>query len=129
MTNRSGSVLLMALVCTLATLGGSCCDRRITSKQVSPSGKMVAIVTATHCGPPGGDGTAITIRAAKKSFFEREAMVCGADEIHSIGVLWKDDQTLIVDLPKSVFGRDFVDRKIGVQNSDVNGVHIEYRTF
>jgi hypothetical protein len=56
-------------------------------------------------------------------------MVCNADEIHSIGVLWKDDQTLIVDLPKSVFGRDFVDRKIGVQNSDVNGVHIEYRTF
>jgi len=90
---------------------------------------MLAIVTATHCGPPGGDGTAVTIHAAKESFFEREAIVCNADEIHSIGVLWKDDQTLIVDLPKSVFGRDFVDRKIGVQNSDVNGVHIEYRTF
>src|SRR6266576_5827747 len=72
MTNRSGSVLLMALVCTLATLGGSCCDRRITSKQVSPSGKMLAIVTATHCGSPGGDGTAVTMHAAKKSFFAGE---------------------------------------------------------
>src|SRR5882724_4282584 len=129
MGKRFLRVLVRSVVCSLVTLCASCCDSRIVSQKVSPSGEMVATVTTTHCGPPGGDSSGVTIRPLKKLLFARRAVVCGADDIYSIGVGWKDDHTLVVDLPKEAFGSGLLSSKLVVQNFDVNGVHIEYRSF
>ena len=75
MTNRFEGALVTVFVCVLAILCSSCCDRRIVSQTVSPSGEMVATVTATHCGPPGGDSSGVTIRPAKKRLFAHGAVV------------------------------------------------------
>jgi hypothetical protein len=52
----------------------------------------------------------------------------GADDIYAIGISWKDDHTLIVDLPRRHWAVGF-DHYNGSTEFEVNGIHIEYRTF
>ena len=68
--------------------------------------------------------TIVTIHDVGSS--SRPAVVMNAEGDQSIGVEWKDENTLIVYLTRSLRGRDFSDQPIGVQNRDVKGVHVDY---
>lgn len=110
----------------VALLPSCACKYKTQSEQKSPSGEFIATVTEISCGAPGGISTAVNVRKATRSFSPKEGIVVGVDAIALVMTAWKDDDTLIVYLPRSA-SRDFASNKVGPKRSEVNGVHIEYR--
>ncbi len=111
----------------VAFLSGCSCEHVTKSEDRSPSGERIATVTQIHCGPPGDDGTQLNLRAANTSFSGRRGVVVALEGRQVITVHWESDTQLTVFLPASALPKDFVEPKIPTQNTDVEGVHIEYR--
>jgi hypothetical protein len=88
---------------------------------------MIATVTQIHCGVPGDDITQLNIRRAKSWFSVRRGIVVVIDGIYLVTFHWDSDTKLTVYLPKSALPKNFVERKVPTQHSNVNGVQIEYR--
>ena len=115
------------LLLTIPLLFGcaACCDDKTEAAETSPLGHTIAVVTYRNCGVLSA-GTSVVLRAAKRHFWSKDAVVLGAEGRHTVTVLWKDENTLAVYLPNSLRERDFADQKIARRNEDVNGIHIEY---
>jgi hypothetical protein len=120
--------LNLVLLFLASTLPVSCsdCDRHIVSEDMSPSGDKVAVVTVTNCGAWTNFSTAVNLRDVGVPSSVMNGLVFGADGKRSVITAWKDGQTLVVYLPTSNAG-DSANSKIAHQNSEVKGVHIEYR--
>jgi hypothetical protein len=105
-------------VALIAALCAGCCEESLRSEQRSPSGAWLVIVNISDCGVLGGDyGTAVSLRA-RHWFRGKDQLVIAVEGKHDITVAWRDDHTLVVNLPTST--------KIDVKNDIVAGVHIEY---
>jgi hypothetical protein len=119
----------LGLLFLVSTFFASCsdCDRQILSEDTSPSGDMVAMVTVTNCGAWTDFSTAVNLRSVGAPSSVMDGLVFGADGKHSVITAWKDGQTLVVYLPTSTAGDSVVCPKIAHQNSEVKGIHIEYR--
>ena len=124
----SVKLLDLLLLFLASTLLVSCsdCDRHIVSEDTSPSGDKVAVVTVTTCGAWTNFSTAVNLRDIGAQSSVMDGLVFGAEGKHSVITVWKDGQTLVVYLPTSTAG-DSVYPKIAHQNSEVKGIHIEYR--
>ncbi len=116
---------LRLLVAGSLLVCASCCKEKTESAVASPSGRTVAVVTYRNCGVLSA-GTSVVLRAAKRHFWSKDALVLGAEGRHLVTVLWKDHHTLEVYLPNSLRERDFTDQRIAHKNDDVGGVHIEF---
>jgi hypothetical protein len=126
--NRIAHVTIRAIVFPISILNSGCCDRVVQQEERSPSGNKVATVTVENCGALSDYATGVNLKDLKAPFWKAKThLVVGIEGRHSVIVLWKDDQTLIVQLPESALQQDHVYPKIVNQNDDVNGVHIEYR--
>jgi hypothetical protein len=121
--------LNLVLLFLASTLSISCsdCDRHILSEDTSPSGDMVAVVTVTNCGAWTNFSTAVNLRYVGAPSSGMDGLVFGADGKHSVITAWRDGRTLVVYLPTSTAGDSVVYPKIAHQNSEVKGIHIEYR--
>lgn len=117
---RNGLAYLVLVCCS------GCCESSIQAEKSSPSGKRIAAAAVVNCGASSNYATVVTVSDLKDAS-SQSAVVMNAEGDQSIGIEWKDDNTLVVSLSASTLGHDFVDRKIGVQNHDVNGVHIDYQ--
>ena len=95
----------------------------------SPSGDRLALVTVTNCGALTDYVTSVTLRRIHRWVFERDKLVAGIGGRHSVTLIWRGDNELLVTLPRSAADRDFVDRKIATHNTEVDGVHIEYQQW
>jgi hypothetical protein len=125
MSNRASLTVKNVVAGLLAMLCSSCfCDRKVESEQYSPSRK-IAKVTITRCGALNGEDTIVTVRRSA-GIFAKDKVVVEVNDRVSIGIIWRDDTTLVVSLPRSALGSNFIDRKIAVQNSRVDDIEIEY---
>ena len=98
-------------------------------EQRSPSGDWIALVTVSDCGAVANYGTAVILRRAKGLASSGDQIVLTAEGDHAVGLSWRDDQTLVVELPSSTIPRDFADAKITTRKDVVDGVQIVYEQF
>ncbi len=106
-----------------------CCEHQIESEQTSPSRTHIAAVSVTNCGALSSYDTAVYLRPAGESFSANHSSAIGLRGRHSISILWKNDDTLIVYLPKSAVEASFADPVIVSKKDRVDGVAIEYRSL
>ena len=116
-------LVVVALTCIICS---SCCDRTAQYEKYSPSGMRVARVMLVNCGALSDYATEVDVYSRGVLFWHKAQPVVGVKGRHLISLDWKGDNVLIVHLPNSALPRDFTERKIDFQESDVDGVHIEY---
>ncbi len=114
-----------ASLLVVGLLSGSCCKHSVREQERSPSGEWIALVTVTDCGALSDYGTGVTLRRTR-GWFARDKVVVGVIGSQSVGITWRDADTLHVYLPSSAKERDFVDQKVVNRHEEVDGVHIEY---
>ncbi len=100
----------------------SCCDDRVEQNEPSPSGDKRATVTYRNCGVLA-DGTSVMLSHDGSA---QQHLVVSAEGHHSFIVIWKDDQTLKVFVPKTAKAGSFADPQIVHKNEEVDGTRIEY---
>ncbi len=112
----------MLVVAAMSMALAACCDDRVEQDERSPSSDKSAIVTYSNCGVLA-DGTSVTLCDTASS---RQDLVVSAEGHHAFIVLWKDNQTLKVFIPRTAKTGSFADPQIVHKNEDVNGTRIEY---
>ncbi len=117
----------LALLLTMV-LSSCFCEHEVRETQFSPSRSKVAEVIVKRCGAIAGEDTVVTLRNTRQ-IFAKTAVVVAVDDFVSVGVSWKNETTLVVSLPRSAFGSNFADSKVGVQRSKLDDVEVEYQLF
>jgi hypothetical protein len=109
-------------------LSGCGCDQTFQSEEKSPLGDKLATISTIDCGGAlGATSTHVHIRNSNTPFSFREGVVLKVDAKVLVTIHWKDNRSLVVYGPKKLFKHDFVDDRIKAQESEVNGVRIDYQ--
>lgn len=122
---------LVALSCLSAGYLTSCspCIHSHKSEERSPSGQLIATVSVVDCGAVGHDVTQVNIRRADAAFSGEAGLALVAKDPQLVTTSWRDDRSLIIYLPKSLFAEEWTHHPIVLQRTRVGAVEIEYKVL